>query len=168
MAAGDPHVMTVRGPIDPGRLGTAMTHEHVFCDLGCWQQTPNTLLEPERTGEPMHMGILGEVRRDALVFPHNLTLHDADDAREELADLIKMGGTAIVDCTVHGLEPRLPSLVALSEELDLHVVVGCGYYVHDSHPPHLEDATVEGLTAELLETISHGFNGSGVQARDHR
>ena len=163
MAAGNPYVMTVRGPIDPDRLGIAMTHEHVFCDLGCWAQSPNTLLEKELTSSPLAMEILGEVRRDALVFPDNLTLHDADDARDELADLIKMGGTAIVDCTVQGLEPRLPDLVALSAQLDLHVVVGCGYYVHDSHPPRLEHATVEGLTVELLQTISHGFEESAVR-----
>ena len=134
-----------------------MTHEHVFCDLGCWRLSPNTLLEEELSTSPIEMGILGEVRRDALVFHENLSLVDEDEALAELADLVKMGGNAIVDCTICGLEPKLPNLLRLADRLNLHIVVGCGYYIHDSHPAALERKTVEQITSELLTTIEEGF-----------
>jgi phosphotriesterase-related protein len=156
-------VRTVNGPIDPSELGITMTHEHLYCDLRCWQANPWTSLQEELADKPIAIEMLGELRRDALVFRDNLLLEDESVALDELRDLMGVGGTALVELTVNGLEPRANQLRTLADELDLHILSGCGHYIKDSHPQSVETTSVDSLTEALLEEIDAGIGESGVR-----
>ena len=156
-------VMTVRGPIEPEQLGTTMTHEHIFCDLAAWRLPPRTDLQRRSSDEKLRPDLFGEVRRDALVFSDNLRLDDEAIALSELRDMREAGVSAIVELSVNGLHGRPERLPELSSLLDLHVIVGCGYYIQPSHPPDLHARSVDELTAELLAEIRTGLAGSSIR-----
>lgn len=154
--------MTVKGPIDPSELGVTMTHEHPFCDLGCWQASPQTPLQESLANAPISIKFLGELRRDALVFGDNLILQDEETLLHELQDLASAGGRAIVDLTVIGLEPAIGKLRAIAERTDLNIIAGCGYYIHDSHPPTIRESSVDAVAEELLRQVRSGIGGTNV------
>ena len=104
-----PHVMTVRGPVDPSELGFTLPHEHTQIHLwqieGRWDYWELTRDEP-------------------LIL-------------EELAGYRAAGGTALVDLTAPGVgrDPRW--LVGLAEQSGLHIVIGAGWYRDAYYPPEL-------------------------------
>jgi phosphotriesterase-related protein len=154
--------MSVKGPIDPTELGITMTHEHLFCDLACWQAPPQTPLQESLANAPISIGFLGELRRDALVFGDNLVLHDEEVVLEELQDLATAGGRSVVDLTVVGLEPAIGKLQSLADRTDLNIIAGCGYYIHDSHPPAIRESSVDVIAREMIDQIRSGIGGSDV------
>jgi phosphotriesterase-related protein len=155
-------VMTVKGAIDPTELGVTMTHEHLFCDLACWQAPPHTPLQESLAHAPISIEFLGELRRDALVFADNLVLHDEEIVVKELQDLFDAGGRSIIDLTVTGLEPAAAKLQAVAERTDLHIVAGCGYYIGDSHPPTIRDSSAESIAQDLIQQIRFGIGSTNV------
>ena len=62
-----------------------------------------------------------------------------------------------------GLNPSPPGLKRLSEELDVHIVAGCGFYVHAHHPAWVEDASVDDIEAFLVKEIEEGLGESGIR-----
>jgi phosphotriesterase-related protein len=157
------YTMTVRGVVDSGELGPTLTHEHVFCDLAAWQVPPRTERQTRWSDESIRMDMLGEVRRDALVFRDNLRLDDEAVAAAELQDMREVGVKTLVELSVQGLHGRPEKLLELATLLDLNIVVGCGYYIQPSHPSDLHSRSVEELTEELLSEIADGFPGSGIR-----
>jgi phosphotriesterase-related protein len=162
MPSGQGTVMTVKGSIDPTELGVTMTHEHLFCELACWQAPPQTPLQEHLANAPISIEFLGEVRRDALVFSDNLVLNDEGVVLQELHDLADAGGRSIVDLTVTGLEPAIGKLQAVAERTNLNIIAGCGYYIDDSHPPEIRASSVDEIASSLLDQIRSGIGGTTV------
>ena len=78
-------VMTVTGEVPVEALGVTLMHEHILNDCRCWWHRP---AEPHRqhlATEPVHAGILGELRMDPFVNLHNCALDDEPLAIAELA-----------------------------------------------------------------------------------
>jgi phosphotriesterase-related protein len=159
------HVMTVRGPVEPDQIGKTLMHEHIFLDARhAWD--PSDLQDPSR-GEvkfgPEHAAasrFSWHAFRDSMC---QLPDDDYDLVRDEVVEFKKAGGGCIVELTLEGAKPAPEALRRISEELDLHVVAGCSWYVHATHPEWLETADVDAIAQDLLKTVRDGIHGTGVQ-----
>ncbi|MFN8232906.1 MAG: hypothetical protein U0V56_05370 [Actinomycetota bacterium] len=80
-----------------------------------------------------------------------------------MSDFASAGGTCIVDLTNIGISPAPEHLKTVSEMLDVHVVAGCGYYVHRTHRPWLEDASVEHLAETIERDVTEGLGETGIR-----
>jgi len=159
------HVMTVRGPVEPDRIGPTLTHEHIFMDARhAWD--PSELPDPAVGAEPFRAEFGGLARWSWKAFRD--ALHQSPDGdyamiAEEVAEFPRAGGSCIVELTTIGIAPAPLALRRLSEQLDLHVVAGAGWYVHPTHPPDVEDADVDELTERLSDHVEHGLEGSDIR-----
>jgi phosphotriesterase-related protein len=157
------YVMTVAGPIAPEQLGVTLTHEHLVVDTRCWQVPPRTERQRERANSKLTIEMLGDVRRDALVYSDNLHVDDPETLLGELEGYRALGGGSLVDLSVKGLEPDFAVMRDLAARSGLNVIAGCGYYVEPSHPEQLGELTEGQLYDELLEEIETGLGDSGVR-----
>jgi len=74
------------------------------------------------------------------------------------------GGSAIVDMTNVGLSRRPADVRNVARRTRVHIVLGCGFYVHDSHPRWVETATDDELEALMVRDLTVGIDGTDVLA----
>lgn len=153
-------IHTALGPISSEGLGPTSMHEHLLIDAAVWH-TPSP--DPPPAGDRVVLENLGHLRWNAHGLRDNLVLDDPDLAAEELVGVRQAGGSGIVDLTVVGIGPRPAELPGIARATGLHVMCGCGWYVHDSHPPALEQAGVDELAATLMAELADGVGGTGVR-----
>ena len=160
----DSHVMTVRGPIDPSAVGLTSMHDHIFWDSATWW-APESFEAAELTDQPLEVWTSGLARWNALGIRDNLVMDPAeyDAQRSEVAEFARAGGGCLVDPTCEGLSPQPLLLRRMAAELELHIVAGAGIYVHHSHPPWVEDATVETIEAFIGSQVREGLEGTDVR-----
>jgi predicted metal-dependent phosphotriesterase family hydrolase len=133
-----PHVMTVRGPVEPSALGFTLPHEHTQISLWHIQDRWD----------------YWELTRDEPVILEELRLY-----REA-------GGTALVDLTLPGVgrDPRW--LAHLSEASGLHLVMGSGWYRTAYYPPDamIDRRSTDVLAEELVAEATVGVGETGIRA----
>lgn len=127
-------IHTVRGPLDPARLGRALAHEHIFCDFY------------RVTGNLDHL------------------LNDEDLAVSELEALVRSGGRAIVECTTADLGRNPQGLRRVSERTGLHVIMGTGWYRQPYYPEHIDRTPTQSLAAWMVAELMEGVDGTGIRA----
>jgi len=157
--------MTVRGPVDPSAIGLTTMHDHVFSDARQAWWAPESFEQPELTELPLQLRTAGLARWNALGIRDNLCLapEDYEEQLIEVGDFVAAGGSCLVDLTNTGISPAPAALKALAEALDLHIVAGCGFYVHPTHTPWLEDAGVDEIAAVIERELQEGLGETGVQ-----
>lgn len=154
-------IHTVLGTIDPVELGPTSMHEHCFTDATVWVSPPR---EPPPADERVMIENLGFLRWNFDSLEDNLRLDDADLAAEEVGRLAPVPGAAIVDLTPGwGLgRRRTAELPEISRRAGVHIVAGCGLYVHNAHPEWVESASIEQLVDLLVGELRDGVEGTGV------
>lgn len=152
-------IHTVLGPIAPDELGPTSMHEHLIVDAAVWHEPPD---EPA-PGDAVTLATRGYLQWHPLAIRDNLVIDEDDAVVAELRRVRARGGSGIVDLTVVGLGRQVARLPAISRASGLHVMVGCGYYVHESHPAWLEAIDVDALTARLLDELRDGLDGTGIR-----
>ncbi|MGE3371461.1 MAG: phosphotriesterase [Rhizobiaceae bacterium] len=157
-------IQTVRGPISPEESGICLTHEHVLVDCTCYLRKPTDEHESVVASEPVALENLSWIRRNYLCNRDNLLLQDRNLAIRELDIFKRYGGRTIVDVSSNGLGRDPEGLRAVSEETNLHIVMGCGYYVADSHPDDMDLRTVEDIAEEMIRDVRIGVGPSSVKA----
>ncbi len=158
------HAETVRGAMAADRLGLVLPHEHLFIDL---RNQFRTFADPEkaRLSElPVTMHTLGRLRRNPYALRDNLLLDDLEIAVDEAKAFKRLGGGCIIDCTSIGISRNPRALKALAERTDLHVIAGCGYYTHDTHPAEMDEWSVETIAAQMVRDLTEGMDGTGIRA----
>lgn len=154
-------IHTVLGPIGPEELGPTSMHEHLLIDGRVW-------LEPAREAAPadprVSMENLGYVRWNLVSVEDNLILDDVDLALTELLPLTGYEGAGVVDLTNIGLGRRVKDVRLIAERTGVHIMAGCGFYVHDSHPDFVADWSVDQLTELLVQDLQTGIDGSDIRA----
>ncbi len=156
-------VMTVLGAIDADAMGVTLMHEHLLVDARCWWHKPT---EPERqhlAEGQVRPSILGELRMDPFVNVDNCCLDDEQTAIEELALFSKLDGRTVIDPTCRGIGRDPNALRRISEASGLHVVMGAGYYLEGSHPPHVTSMTLAAIAEEIERDAIDGVDGSGIK-----
>ncbi len=156
-------VMTVDGPIPAGRMGMTLMHEHLVNDCRCWWNPPK---EPERAHlgtEPVHPGILGELRMDPFVNLDNCALDDHRAAAAELMPFKAAGGRTVVDPTCRGIGRSPEKLRDIARITGLNIVMGSGYYLQSSHPPEVARLSAEAIADEIVREALEGVDGTDAR-----
>ncbi len=156
-------VMTVLGPVPVDEIGVTLMHEHLLVDARSWWHEPKQAERRHLAEGPVRPSILGELRMDPFVNPDNCRLDDEQAAIEELAPFAELGGRTVVDPTCRGIGRDPSALARISRATGLHVVMGAGYYLEGSHPPHVKDMSVETIAAEIERDAVDGVDGSGIR-----
>ena len=134
----DGKIVTVRGPIDPGKLGFTLPHEHVLVDfIGADK------VSPDRYDQDVAFDY---------ILPH-------------LRDAKTLGLNAMVECTPSfiGKDPVLCR--RLSEATGVHLMTNVGYYgaAEDRFvPAYAYDETADQLSARWVKD-AESVDGTGIQ-----
>jgi phosphotriesterase-related protein len=152
-------IHTVLGPIEPDQLGPTNMHEHLLIDGRAWLDSPR---EDYPSDQKVTLENLGFVRWNLLSLEDNLIMDDTDLAIKEVMPVKESGGSGIVDLTVIGLGRRPRDLQEIARGSGLHIMTGCGFYIHGSHPDWLEQRSVEQLTEQMVTELTEGLDGTGV------
>jgi phosphotriesterase-related protein len=155
--------MTVLGPVPAAELGVVLPHEHLLVDTRCYWQPPGDPAERELAEGPVEMGRLGLLRRNLFLVRDNLVLSEVEVAVEEALVFRRLGGGTIVDVTNPDIGRDPLGLQEIARRTGLHVVMGCGHYVHLAHPGSLEQEPVEAVAERLLAEIEQGVGETGVR-----
>ena len=158
-------VMTVRGPIDPDRLGQTLMHEHLFIDVHGHKApdadapvTEWALWNQKLTLDNLHHA------RERRQIKDNWILSDVPVAVEEAMEFRHWGGGTIVDVTSIGLRRDPVALLKVSNATGLNIVMGTGWYQEFYHPPDMNQRTVEDLTEEIVRDITVGVRHTGIRS----
>jgi phosphotriesterase-related protein len=154
-------IHTVLGPIEPDELGPTSMHEHLFIDAQVWFEPP--VAEEPLADERVTLENRGFLQWNPLASHDNLVIDDEDIVRAELDRVRRAGGSGLVDLTVVGLGRQVARLPAIARATGLHVMVGCGLYVHESHPPWVESASVDDLADRLIGELGEGLDGTSIR-----
>jgi phosphotriesterase-related protein len=152
-------IHTVLGPIDPSELGRTNMHEHLLIDARVWLDPPREDLPAD---QKVTLENLGFVRWNLCSLEDNLLIDDPELAVAELAPVKAAGGSGVVDLTVLGIGRRPADLIEISRRTGLHVMVGCGFYVNDSHPAWVEERSVDELAGFLEGELTDGIDDTGI------
>jgi phosphotriesterase-related protein len=156
-------VMTVLGPIPAADMGVTLMHEHLLNDCRCWWHKPTEPSRQRLACDPVHPGILGELRMDPFVNIDNCRLDDERLAVAELAPAAALGGRTVVDPTCNGIGRDPRALARISAASGLNVVMGGGYYLQASHPERLARMGAGDIADEIVREALDGVDGSGVR-----
>jgi phosphotriesterase-related protein len=140
-------VETARGPVEAGRLGAVLMHEHIFIrNPELETNYPNETWDQDR-----FVGI----------------------AVDKFRQLKARGIDGLVDLTVLGLGPDIRLIQAVVERLDFdfHLILATGYYTYKDvapyfrmHGPGRRVDVPEPLEAMFLKDIRQGIGGSSIKA----
>ena len=156
-------VMTVRGPIAAAEMGVTLMHEHLLNDCRCWWHQPKEPARQRLACEPVHPGILGELRMDPFVNLDNCCLDDERLAAAELGPVSALGGRTVVDPTCSGIGRDPRALARISKSSGLNVVMGGGFYLQASHPERVAGMAARDIADEIVREALEGVDGSGVR-----
>ena len=142
-------IETVRGAINPERLGITLAHEHIIIDVTVYHRS----LMPEEAevsqarlrDQPVSEETLTLLDRNPLIQIDNLRLNDVQLAAEEPSLFKKLGGGSVIDVTPRGLGRDVNSVRKISDLTELNIVVATGWYISPSHPAEV----VQGSKDEL-------------------
>jgi phosphotriesterase-related protein len=155
-------ISTVRGELDPDKLGVTQPHEHFFINiLNCWMDgnADQKLLKV-----PVTMDILADLKRKDGQCEDMMTLASFEDAVNEAARFSNFGGRSIVDLTVPGIGREVKSLRKLSEATGLNILCGTGWYIEASHPPLVKQKSAQELAEIMIREIEEEIEGTGIRA----
>jgi len=156
--------ITVAGPIEADELGITLPHEHLLIDLR------NQFIEfadPERqrvSRQRVSSENIAAVRDNPYAIRDNLLLDDVDLAADEVRTFLACGGRTIVDCTSLGIGRSPHRLAEIAARTGVHIVVGCGYYTHDTHPPEIDRWSAEDIAQTLITELTVGIDETTVRA----
>lgn len=157
-------VMTVLGDVAPDQLGLTLPHEHVLASqVGYWQLPA----DPQRAAiaiRPLDPAMRAIVAEDPYLSHDNLSLSSVADAVAELGAFAADGGRTVVDVTPIGVGRDPVGLAAIARLTGLNVVMGTGYYVHETHPTWVQVASVDQLADEMILELTVGVGETGVRA----
>ena len=158
-------VMTVKGPIDPDRLGSTLMHEHLFVSLLKTvvpdENTPVTelvLWDQKVTLENLHLA------REGKPIADNRVLTDQQLAIDEAMEFRNTGGGTMVELTNIGIHRDPMALLRVSNATGLNIVMGAGWYQKAYHPPDMDERTVEDLSEEIIRDITKGVGHTGIRS----
>ncbi|MFC5404260.1 phosphotriesterase family protein [Cohnella soli] len=157
-------VMTVTGKVRSDSLGWVLPHEHAFIDLRSLVPAFSEISRKKLAQEQVSLTNIGKLMRNPYAVLDNAVIDDERVVRDELLKFKRAGGTTFVDLTLRdiGRDPTL--LAALSRELDIKIVAGCGYYINKSHPDDMDSKTVDSIAEELFNEIYIGMDGTSIRA----
>ncbi len=151
---------TVLGLVDPAELGPTLMHEHLIWDI----RTPAMRAEPDQGPEITLCNCFAINYGRKRKVPGNLRFRCEPTALAELALMRQAGGRTMVELTCGGLDPDPKALARLAAESDLHIVMGCGHYVHEYQDPANATRGPDDFAREIIDQVQLGAWGTDVRA----
>ena len=131
-------------------------------------------LERSFKGKVMTVRGLIESEEMGITLPHEHLLfhHTPDDivlsdpilAAEELMEFSRAGGNTVVELTNLGIRRDATGLRYISDKTGVNIVMGCGYYKDQWHPPDMDEKTVAEIAEEMVKDITDGVGNTGIRA----
>lgn len=135
-------VETVRGPVDAGRLGRTLMHEHIIVLDPAMLRSYGTAWGPSYWDED---------REIAHAVANLQRLRDA-------------GFSTIVDPTVPGVGRSIPLVQRVNEQVDINIIVATGHFAMAELPMFLRMRSAEQIAELFIHDITRGVDGTGVKA----
>ncbi|SDE80877.1 phosphotriesterase family protein [Limimaricola pyoseonensis] len=157
------HVETVLGPVPLGDLGVTLMHEHILNDCRCWWRGRDPEFRSPIRDLPVSAAIQSRLRHDPFANRDNCALDDEEMAIAELGQFAAEGGRTVVDPTCRGIGRDPEALIRIARATGLNIVMGAGYYLEASHPPHLAGLSEEDIAAEIAAEARDGVGDSGAR-----
>lgn len=158
-------VQTVLGPIPADNLGMTMSHEHLLCDQrGVTFKEPAAPEDRELAYRPVSLDMFHWIQLNWGSNLDNLTLDSEQLAIDEALRYHRAGGHAMVDLTLDGTGRNPQALARIARATGLHILMGSGYYVASTHPPHVASLTEREITAEIIRDVTQGVADTGIRA----
>jgi len=166
MSVSEPNgtIQTVLGPIDPGDLGTTLSHEHIVMDGSAWFLEPTEASEVHLAYQPVSLENLWWIRYHWFQNLDDIRHLSEEEAIAELTHFKRAGGGAVVDMTNNGIGRDPMALARISRATGLNIVMGSGYYLAMSMPQGFETKTEEEVTQEIVSDINVGVAETGIRA----
>lgn len=155
-------IQTVIGLIEPSQLGPTLMHEHLLLDESQLAPPPSDPELRRLYDAPLTPQILTRIRYEGLENRDDLVYDDIEMMLAEIAPFKAAGGSAIVEVTPHGLFRQAKGLKEIAERSGVHVIMGCSWYVADSHPRTLSERSEESLTEEIVADVLVGVDGTAI------
>lgn len=155
-------IISVGGFISEDDLGITLPHEHLFVDLSFSLKesgmTCKRISEEKVSLENLHL-----LKNNPGFLKDNLLLDDEGLIKEELMRFRLAGGKTIVDQSSVGAG-RCPDVLArISEETGLNIVMGTGYYLRQSLPDCLTNASETELIESIVNEARFGIGSSQIR-----
>jgi phosphotriesterase-related protein len=156
---------TVLGPIEPERLGVTMMHEHVLNVMPHLDKPPAEAWRLSEFLAPLTLETIGRIRFGGIANRENCGLGDAAVAIDELGRYRNAGGSTLVDVTSLGIGRDPIALAQIARATGLQIIMGCSYYVAETHPPHhsVAEASEDDLAARIIAELREGVSFTGIR-----
>jgi phosphotriesterase-related protein len=148
-------VRTVTGTVRSDELGFTLPHEHLLNSIEAGGIEPDPR-HPDLFDLPVTPDIAWLLRDHPYASRDNCQLDDPDDARVELEDYARLGGTTVVEVTSEGQGRDRSGLAALSRATGVQIVAGGGWYLERFHPEMTAHDPVDALVEHLLADHADG------------
>jgi phosphotriesterase-related protein len=156
-------VITVKGPVDPERLGVTLMHEHLLRTVLTWFSVSEERDLAVGAYEPIRHENASWLRQ----YPYNnretCITTDWRASATELRRFKLEGGRTLVDLTTIGLGRDVWGIRKIADDVGMNIVAGSGYYVAQTHPWDMDDRTVDELSEEMITDIRDGVDGTGIR-----
>ncbi|MFC4352263.1 phosphotriesterase [Fodinicurvata halophila] len=152
-------IQTVTGLIEPEALGQTLMHEHVLCDIRSPAKRKIEANDPEITLQNYHDIAYGRVEH---ITKYRLDMIEV--AKEEMRQLNKVGGQAVVELTCGGLRPDPEGLVEVAKDSNVDIIMGCGHYVEEYQDPENFNRSVDDFAQEMVGQVFGGAWGTEIRA----
>ncbi len=144
-----------------------MAHDHMLVfqpGIDDYEDTGQGVTNQEMWEAPITLENVGWIRLNWLSNKANLSLDEFDVALAELRQYKDAGGGAIADPTVAGIGRDPQALARLSREADVHIIVGCGFYVAETHPVELSTLSIDEIASLIIRDLTEGVDGTDILA----
>jgi len=152
-------VQTVTGLTDPEALGPTLMHEHILCDL-----TPPGRFRSAEPEVEISLENTWEIRYHWCNHPGNNRLDQEEVAVRELVRMREAGGRSVVELTCRGLKRNPVGLRRVSEQANVNIIMGCGYYTEEFLAPGMREMSVQMIAGEMISDILEGVGDTGIRA----
>src|SRR5690625_2745425 len=156
-------IQSVRGPIDSVDLGITLMHEHLLFDRSSLWEEP-AVSNKKFAERKIEMNMLGKLRLAPFSNQDNCLLNDEDDAISEAKHFYNYHGKTIVDVTNEGIGRDPKALYRISQATNLNIVMGSGFYVHETHPKRVESMSIDEIKEEIIRDLTVGVGDTGIRA----
>jgi phosphotriesterase-related protein len=155
---------TVLGTIEGQSLGKTSCHEHILWDMSTYFQEPATATERGLAHQPVSLDNLWWVRANPNSNLDNQVQTDEQLAIKELLRFKYAGGGTLVELSPIGMARDPVGLAHVARATGLNIIMGCGYYVGQSHPKDMDLKTDEGIAQEIVRDIIEGVGDTGIHS----
>ena len=158
-------IQTLHGARSLDNYHRICAHEHLLIDMTHEAVEPKTEAEKELFYGKITMERLGVLRRNPYIVRENLILDDVQDAIREIEHLKKHKVDLLLDLTpTVGLGRDIHKLKQISENTDIDIVCGTGFFVHDALDEKTAALNCDQMAEIMLREIQEGIDGTDIRA----